>query len=221
MRVLQHDESTGLIGEPTPGAAVWGVVSTGNPLMDGAAALRHGAPRVVLHSGRLGGDGLAGDIATWSPPGMSALDSFCDVVGPLLIERGQRALFMPHHAHVLSDVQRCVKFLLARREQPFGIVLRPLALLASSMLARAEDHLRRCLETLGPMCDALWLETNSGDADPRGVEDDGEARTGIPASRGTIDSAAMFRLVGAYVGPDTTVIVAPADLGALMASRRT
>ncbi len=101
-----------------------------------------GDGRVVVRSGSL--DGPA--FETWGPKGWEALQARCEA----LAGSGAELLVLPHAGDVLSDVQRCLKFLdrWAEVATPIGLVLDPSALMTESMLDRAADHLGRMAASL-------------------------------------------------------------------------
>lgn len=90
----------------------------------------------VVRSGR-----LEAPHQTWGPAGAAMFESRCREWRER-VASGERILVRPHHADVLSDVQRCLTF--ARSERG-GLLLAidPAGLLAPSMIDRAEDHMVR------------------------------------------------------------------------------
>lgn len=97
-------------------------------------------PLLIVSSGR-----MAAPHQTWGQAGATAFNSWCDRLRGWEREGAigaRRALIRPHHADVLSDIQRCLSF--ARAEKGgLEIAMDPMALLAPSMLEKAADHLLR------------------------------------------------------------------------------
>ncbi len=98
--------------------------------------------RVIVRSGSL--DGPA--FETWGPKGWEALETRCEGVAG----SGAELLVLPHAGDVLSDVQRCLKFLdrWAEASEPIGLIVDPAAMMTDSMLNRAADHLGRMAASL-------------------------------------------------------------------------
>jgi len=98
--------------------------------------------RVVVRSGSL--DGPA--FETWGPKGWEALEARCESI----VESEATLLVLPHAGDVLSDVQRCLKFLdrWAEAIEPIGLIVDPAALMTESMLDREADHLGRMAASL-------------------------------------------------------------------------
>lgn len=81
---------------------------------------------------------------TWGPAGAAMLEALA-TGWRTSVANGTRVMVRPHHADVLSDIQRCLAFARAERS---GLLLAmdPVAILAPSMLDRAEEHLRRSVD---------------------------------------------------------------------------
>jgi hypothetical protein len=182
----------------------------GNPLADGWAppALLPG-PLAVLWSGSLGADPLAPHPANWMPAGRAALEHLCETLPEALPWSG-RACFRPHCRHVLSDLPSCRQFLLDHAEGSLGIALAPATLLEPGMLADVEDHLVRWFETLGPVCDAVFLEDAVAD------EATGSCRT-VPLGTGCLPAATVRALLAEHVAEDVPIVLGAEDLEAQIA----
>jgi len=114
--------------------------------------------RVVAWSGSMADELFGEDPRTWGPAGWAALDAACERAAPVLAERGATMALRTHARHVLSDVPSCERFVRERRGrhgEVFRVLLDPVSMLAPSMLAMAEDHLRRMVGAIGTMAPGL------------------------------------------------------------------
>lgn len=166
-----------------------------------------GPPWLMAWSGAPVEDMFARDPSTWTKEAWSALEGVCDVHRARLDAAGRRLVFRPQARHVLGDPQRCLKFLLAREEQPFGLALDAAAMLEPSMLERAEEHLARAFESLGGLCDAAILTNAAPDPERDGL-------TAAPLHKGLLDAGALGGLFRNCCPPDTPVIVLEGDVDA-------
>lgn len=82
---------------------------------------------------------------TWGPAGAAMLEARATGWRSDVAAGGARVMVRPHHADVLSDIQRCLVFARAERSALL-LAMDPVALLAPSMLDRAEEHLRRSVD---------------------------------------------------------------------------
>lgn len=82
---------------------------------------------------------------TWGPAGAAMLEARATAWRADAASGGVRVMVRPHHADVLSDIQRCLAFARAERGALL-LAMDPVALLAPSMLDKAEEHLRRSVE---------------------------------------------------------------------------
>lgn len=174
-----------------------------NPLApggSGAADLFSASGTPVIWSGTLAQELFSLHPANWGPGAWSALHGWCDGVRSDLERAGKRVLLRPHARHVLSDVQRCVRFFDERAGQPFGMALEPSAFFEPSMLGDADDHLTRILTFLGPRASVLIVS----DAAPGSEDDDPVSRP--PLSEGGLNRALFRSLVDAHVPPGTPTI---------------
>lgn len=119
----------------------WATV--GPPLIGGGVCESPG--RVVRRSGALAGEAFE----TWGPKGWEALESACEAHtanGELLV--------VPHAGDVLSDIQRCLKFMDRWAGhgdgRGIGLLVDPSALITETMLDRVDDHIARMTSALIP-----------------------------------------------------------------------
>lgn len=96
--------------------------------------------------------------------------------------------------------------MLKRQGQPIGLLLDPAAMLDGSMLEKASDHLRRCIETLGPIADGIWLANVTG---PERDEEDAPLAP-APFNQGLIAPPVVLDLIRGHAAADTPVIVSSA-----------
>ncbi len=147
--------------------------------------------RLAMWSGWIEGveGGAEPALETWTGPGWAALLSMCDRLAPTLIEQGQTLLLRPHAAHVLSDPRSCLTFLNARADGVFHLLLDPVAMLTSSMLADASDHLDRIMGTLAgrPETEAIVL-SDARPLSPRRIEQ-------VPLGQGDLPTGLISRLI--------------------------
>ncbi len=121
-----------------------------NPLIEGHScvdkAIKPGDRTLIVRSGC-----LDEPYRTWGQHGANAFGAWCERLRALSagarVSERPRILIRPHHLDVLSDVQRCLGFV---RAETGGLELAfdPIAMLAPTMLERAEDHLTRFAEVL-------------------------------------------------------------------------
>ncbi|TVQ61025.1 MAG: hypothetical protein EA379_07005 [Phycisphaerales bacterium] len=105
------------------------------------------------------GEGLFDDDPrTWMGSGRNALDAFCVAARPGLEARGGRLLLRPHHAHALGDVPSCLRLLREQEGGPFALLLDPVAMLAQSMRADAQDHFTRMAHALAGVSDGVVID---------------------------------------------------------------
>ena len=146
---------------------------------------------VLTWSGTLGDDLFATHPHNWLGPGRAALDARCAEVAPRL--SGRELVLLPHARHVLSDAPGTRTF---AQENPYGVgvALAPAHLFEPSMIADAEDHLVRIVETLGPICRLVWLED---------VVVEGEDCRAVHPGEGALPLDVLDALVKEHV-PETT-----------------
>jgi len=166
----------------------------------GAGELLGARATPVVWSGTLGAGLFEVHLPTWGPEAWAALGRWCDGVRSELDGAGRRVLLRPHARHVLSDVQRCVRFFDERAGQPFGLALEPSALFEPSMLETADDHLTRIFTFLGPRA-AVLIRT---DAAP-GV-DAADPMSRPPLGKGVLNAALYSALAADHQPPNTPVI---------------
>lgn len=136
-----------------PGTA-WGA-SLGPTVLEMAGRLPDvSAPRVVARAGFLADEDAPGspDPRTWGPVGWSAFERS---LAASLASPGPRLLIRPAATDVISDAPSCLRFLQRRGQwgesgaeagvARLGLLLDPVAMLAPSMHASAEDHVDRIL----------------------------------------------------------------------------
>lgn len=188
---------------PEPDDRAEAILLEANPLEEGVLTgetlVSHPATPVVW-TGSLAGPLFARDPRTWSPAGWAALGAWCDAVRDVLEHAARTVMLRPHARHVLSDVQRCVRFFEDRAGQPFTLALEPAAMLEPTMLAGAEDHLGRIFEFLAPRAAVVIMSNVAPLSDG--------AETPLQRGRahhGAIDPALTARLVREHV-PEATPI---------------
>lgn len=170
--------------------------------------------RIVSWSGSLGAGLFDDEPRTWMRAGQERFAAFLDEVAPSLVAHGRTLCFRPHHRHVLGDVHACVRLLRERPAGPFEILLSPADLLAPSMRADAEDHLRRIFAHLGPVAAGVLLTDLPADLrlDEAPADHPSDTRFG----EGTLPPALIAELLATHVPEATPVILLP---GALEAQR--
>ncbi|MDX2114616.1 MAG: hypothetical protein SFZ24_03210 [Planctomycetota bacterium] len=123
-----------------------------------AAAAPPAAPAIIVWSGTPADSLFERSPLAWTSDAWQRLASLSAEAAAACAAAGRTLVLRPHTAHVLSDVQRCVRWLNeSARPAGAGLVLDPLSLLTPDMLPAAEDHLRRIFETLAGEARALWL----------------------------------------------------------------
>lgn len=90
------------------------------------------------------------DELPWLPTARRRFEDACDQVSAACaqMEPPTVPVLWPHAACAVSDAPSIATFL--RGREAWGFILDPVALLTPSMLERAEDHLGRLFEALGP-----------------------------------------------------------------------
>lgn len=147
----------------------------------------------IIWSGTPSADLFERDPRAFAPSAWEQFLRNCDA-----IQERNAIWFRPHARHVLSDVQRIVRFI---AERPgFGVALDPARLLESSMLDRAADHYRRAFETLGPIVQLIWL---TGVAQPENEEDPPRP---VPIGKGLINADQIVHLWRQCCPPTTPVV---------------
>ncbi len=191
-----------------------------NPLGGGCLSHHLGSGErraaVVCWSGTLAAGLFERDLATWGPEGWRAMLECAAGLAREAEELGVSVLVRPHARHVLSDVQRCVRFIEEFKGMRVGLALDPCALLEASMLERASDHLERAMGSLGGVCSAVML-TNVAVSPGGGSEEDLELAPAA-AHLGVVDAGALGGLVGRYVPRNTPVAIPGGDTGAAIAA---
>ncbi len=186
-------------------------------------------------------DGLfEADPRSWGPSALAALSSFVDdVVLPGLRGTDARVWLRPHARHVLCDSVRAERFVLARVSHASGadagdaasgggirLMADPSALLTRVMLARADDHFERAMESIarvgaggglgavvltniaGPGGDAAATASASDTADPEAfTADDGPALVPTPLHRGVLRREDILGPVQRWLDPHTPLVL--------------
>lgn len=205
MNALEYHESAGegVLVKPSSGAA-WARVSHAN--VQHAFKQPGEGPRLVIWSGTPAEHLFDRDPRAWLANAMQTLIETCHA----LASAGRYVLVRPHARHTLGDVQRCVRFLSEVPRDRIGIVLDPASLLEPGMLPHAEDHLRRAFETLGPLCQLVWLASVSA---PRAEPPDDEAEDPVTQalepvrfSEGLLSPARMIEFWRRFCPPETPLV---------------
>jgi hypothetical protein len=164
---IQSLRPTGPADRAGSGAA-WGVSLDRSVLEMEGALTEATPPRVVVRSGFIPDEDRPGepDPRTWGPAGWSALDRG---LRACLTSPGPRLLIRPAATDVVSDAPSCLRYLQRRGEwggdgtgdavARLGLLLDPVAMLAPSMHASAEDHVARIMQLVVPVAgvDAVAL----------------------------------------------------------------
>ena len=143
--------------------------------------------------------------------------SFCDAIREPLSASGNRLCFRPHARHVLSDPQGTLDFLRRREGEPFGLALAPVDLLLPSMLADAEDHFIRILESMVPRADLLLLTDAAAAAN--GDPEDDESMVATPLGDGVLPAELIMDAINTRLPASTPVVVAARDLATVTSWR--
>lgn len=191
LRILQVRQANGdsalyLSGEPLPFARI----AHANFLSDPPRGV-HDSPTIIW-SGTPSAGLFERDPRAFAPSAWEQFLRNCDA-----IQERSAIWFRPHARHVLSDVQRIVRFIADR--PGFGVALDPVRLLESSMLDRAADHYRRAFETLGPVARIIWL---TGVA-PSETEEDPPRP--VPIGKGLINADQIVQLWRQCCPPATPI----------------
>ena len=182
------------------------------------------------------------DPRSWGPAGLAALSSFVDgVVLPSLRRSSARLWLRPHARHVLCDSVRAERFVLARvSAQPapgstdaldaanaggVRLMADPSALLTRSMLARADDHFERAMESIarvhsGGGLGAVVLTNIAGSVEDNVIAatdatpdpdaftaDDGPALVPSPLHRGVLRPVDILGALGRWLDPATPLVL--------------
>ena len=199
-----------IVPHGTPGEAVASILP-GNPLADDWFGLVDlPGDLLVAWSGTMADELFEDDPRTWMPMGHERFEAFCDAVREPLTASGSRLCFRPHARHVLSDPQGTLDFLRRREGEPFGLALSPADLLLPSMLAHAEDHFTRILESMIPRADLLLLADAAPDESLG--DDAGEAMTPMPLGEGILPAEMIMEAMNTRLPESTPVVVAAGDL---------
>ncbi|MSR29014.1 MAG: hypothetical protein EXS03_05490 [Phycisphaerales bacterium] len=120
----------------------------------------------LVWSGTLGLGLFDPAIGNWMRPGREALAAL--VIDLLGVTRAAGASigFIPHHAHLLSDVAGQMRHWHEHSEAGLVTVLSPASLIAGSMRKDLDDHLRRAIEMCAPRCAICVLEDLRFDGTP-------------------------------------------------------
>lgn len=168
-----------------------------------------GCTRLIADSGHLAaGSDAQGSFANWGPRARAALDAACAGLEGALAGAGLTLYLRPRAGDVLSDVPSCLGFLRSNSQGHFGLVLEPGALLAESMLPRAQEHLDRAVGALldQPSLGAL-IVTN--------VERTQDGRlTAAPLHRGLLEPGLLIEIAGRAHAAGSPVVLHSSDLPA-------
>ncbi len=159
----------------------------------------------VVWSGSLADDPFARDLATWGPRGWSALNDWCDAIAPPLAAAGRRVLLRPHARHVLSDVQRCLRFLDQRAGAPFALALEPAALFEPTMLSHADDHLTRIVSFLAPRAEVIILSDAA--LSPATPDDESAPVRRPPLGQGALNEPLLRALLNEHLSPGVPIML--------------
>lgn len=191
------------------GGEVRAWVSAMDPLRDAAPAGHAGGALVLLS----GGAGRVMDASgateaeaelvrpAWMPGSRDRFGAFARD----LALRGGEYWFWPRCDHALSDVPSVQTFL--RAHPGFGLLFDPVALLAASMLERAEEHLARLFESLGSheCTRAIVLANIAPGSEIEGVR-------ASPLHRGVVRPRLLVELWREHCGAETPVVLLDEEL---------
>ena len=206
-----------IVPHGTPGEAIASILP-GNPLADDWFGLVDlPGDLLVAWSGTLADELFGDDPRTWMSVGHEKFESFCDAIREPLSASGNRLCFRPHARHVLSDPQGTLDFLRRREGEPFGLALAPVDLLLPSMLADAEDHFIRILESMVPRADLLLLTDAAAAAN--GDPEDDESMVATPLGDGVLPAELIMDAINTRLPASTPVVVAARDLSTVTSWR--
>jgi hypothetical protein len=117
---------------------------------------------------------------------------------------GVRLLLRPHARHILSDAQRCLRFL-EEQAPPFAppLLLDPAAMLTESMLPDAAEHLERILGALAGR-EGVWGVLLSGVEPAPGGGGERAGGGGLrpcPFTRGLLAPEILLEAAARWFGP--------------------
>lgn len=170
-------------------------VSALNPLRDVIPARGWGRGAMVLFSG----GAHAGDDEerpAWMPQSRERFTLAAKALDAL----GGDIWVWPRFDHALSDIPGVQTFL--RAHERFGLLFDPIAMLAPSMLAQAEDHLARMFQVFGPhpQTRAVMLTNIAPGSEIEGVRV-------APVHRGVIRPKLIIELWREHCRAETPVVL--------------
>lgn len=150
-------------GSPQPGgtATLWGVpwaMVAAATLVGGEDDIERAlaqcpAPRLIVDASPRSGPDAESAFSLWGPSGLAAFDRAVDRAADAAQRAGKTLLIRPAIGTALSDVPSTQRLLRRLDATPHAdvvrVLLEPAALLDGSMLPRAQEHLERCMRTLG------------------------------------------------------------------------
>jgi hypothetical protein len=193
------------LGRPDRVAAAW---IEGNPLQAGwLASLEAPAPRLLCWSGSLADEAFATHPANWMRPGRAALDALVHEAAPALESQARTLCLRPHHRHVLSDAQGCLRFLTDHAGLPVQVALSPADMITPDMLRDLPEHLERLFTSLGPRAALVLLQD-------LGPTTDDDLLTPVPLGQGVLPAKLVRDLIRRHVPAETPLVLQPQDLAA-------
>jgi hypothetical protein len=171
------------------------------------------------------------DPRSWGPTALAALTSFVDDRVLPEIARGARQLWLrPHARHVLCDSVRAERFVVPRATRGLRLLADPTALLTRAMLARADDHYERAMESVARVCAAGALGAvvisniaRGDDEEPGGAvvvpkadsladpeaftADDGPALRPAALHKGVIDPQHIIAAMARWLDPMAPIVL--------------
>lgn len=150
---------------------------------------------------------------TWGAQGQDAFEALCRSLSadePSSAAQSRRVLFRPHHADVLSDIQRCLAFArdeVRRRADGFGLVFDPIGLLAPSMRANAADHLARWADVVADAPKFEFLIARRFEDIPRPEADPEVPFSDEPIDPDHPDVGLIRPILQAWVGSGRSILI--------------
>ncbi|MBX9737189.1 MAG: hypothetical protein K2X32_09710 [Phycisphaerales bacterium] len=201
-----------------------------------------GAPVACWSGTGQSGDDPAGlfdaDPRSWGPAALAALTSFVDDrVLPEIARSAGQLWLRPHARHVLCDSVRAERFVVPRATRGLRLLADPTALLTRAMLARADDHYERAMESITRVSAAGALGAvvisniaRATDDEPGGAvivppadsladpeaftADDGAALRPAALHKGVIDPQHIIAAMARWLDPEAPIVLIDDDADA-------
>ncbi len=154
---------------------------------------------LLLYSGTLGASAFEPDIRNWMAPGRTALGSLVERLLDAARPCGVRIGFIPHFAHLLSDLPGQMRLWHEYSERGLATILSPASLITATMARDAQEHYARAFEVCAPRCDLCILEDLRLPKTPHAIPER------VPWGEGDLPHARLIERLAIVLAPSTPV----------------